>query len=362
MTKTGICLCMIVKNEALVIQRCLDSVRALISHWVIVDTGSTDGTQDVIRSYLHDIPGTLHESPWQDFAHNRSEALRLARPHGSYSLVIDADDLLELAPGFEMPALTHDSYSVNICDGTHRYPRIQLVNNRFSWFYRGVLHEFITCDAACTSGHLDINMRRLHDGARRKDPSVFLRDAQVFEKALKVEADAYLISRYTFYLAQSYRDARQPAKALQHYLRRAELGGWDQEVFFSYYQAARRMEELDYADEIVLATYQQATDALPERVEAAHAASKFCRIKKMYQRGYDIAKANLGKPLLPGALFGEPWVYETGLLDEFAVNAYWIGKHVECLDACLTILESGRMANAELPRIFANARYALQHL
>lgn len=43
-----VCLCMIVKNEAPVIRRCLDSVRPLITNWVIVDTGSTDGTQDIM--------------------------------------------------------------------------------------------------------------------------------------------------------------------------------------------------------------------------------------------------------------------------------------------------------------------------
>ncbi|MGW8788902.1 glycosyltransferase, partial [Heyndrickxia sporothermodurans] len=42
-----ICLSMIVKNEASVIRRCLDSVRPLIDTWVIIDTGSTDGTQDI---------------------------------------------------------------------------------------------------------------------------------------------------------------------------------------------------------------------------------------------------------------------------------------------------------------------------
>ena len=42
-----ICLNMIVKNEQPVIRRCLASVKEMIDYWVIVDTGSTDGTQDL---------------------------------------------------------------------------------------------------------------------------------------------------------------------------------------------------------------------------------------------------------------------------------------------------------------------------
>src|SRR3972149_9108675 len=79
-----ICLNMIVKDEALVIERCLGSVKHLIDYWVIVDTGSKDGTQEIIKNYLKDIPGELYESPWVDFAHNRNEALDFANNKGDY--------------------------------------------------------------------------------------------------------------------------------------------------------------------------------------------------------------------------------------------------------------------------------------
>src|SRR5215471_11928556 len=104
-----LCLNMIVKNEAPVIARSLASVRPITDYWVIVDTGSTDGTQDAIRALMADLPGELHERPWRDFAHNRTEALELARPHGEYVLIIDADDVLECETQFKMPVLEADS-------------------------------------------------------------------------------------------------------------------------------------------------------------------------------------------------------------------------------------------------------------
>ena len=101
-----VCLNMIVKNEAPVICRCIDSVRPIIDYWVIVDTGSIDGTQDIIRQQLSDLPGELHERPWRDFAYNRSEALELARGKSDYTLIIDADDSLEIERDRTLPALT----------------------------------------------------------------------------------------------------------------------------------------------------------------------------------------------------------------------------------------------------------------
>jgi glycosyltransferase involved in cell wall biosynthesis len=73
-----ICLNMIVKNEAHVIERCLASVLPLIDSWVIVDTGSTDATPDIIERFLRGKPGQLHHRPWLNFGHNRTEAMQLA--------------------------------------------------------------------------------------------------------------------------------------------------------------------------------------------------------------------------------------------------------------------------------------------
>jgi glycosyltransferase involved in cell wall biosynthesis len=107
-----ICLNMIVKNEAPVIGRCLLSVRPIIAHWVIVDTGSTDGTQALVRDALRDLPGELIERPWVDFAPNRNEALDAAGRRSDYILLIDADDTLAFDAAFTMPELTADSYNL----------------------------------------------------------------------------------------------------------------------------------------------------------------------------------------------------------------------------------------------------------
>jgi glycosyltransferase involved in cell wall biosynthesis len=74
---------MMVKNEAHVILRCLASVRPLVDYVLIEDTGSADGTQEIIRAYLRDnsIPGTVIEEPWRDFGYNRSLALKALRAH-----------------------------------------------------------------------------------------------------------------------------------------------------------------------------------------------------------------------------------------------------------------------------------------
>lgn len=354
---------MIVKDEAPVIRRCLETLRPVIDHWVVVDTGSTDGTQDVVRRSMQDVPGELFERPWRDFAHNRSEALALSRDRGEYSLTMDADDTLELDPGFEMPRLAADSYTVEIADTASRYRRPQLVRNALPWRYEGVLHEFLTCEGAETRGALQgMRIRRRHDGARRKDPGTYRRDAELLERALQTEQNPFLVARYRFYLAQSYRDCGEPRKALENYMLRAGLGFWQEEVFVSLYAAAKLRAQLGHPPDEVIATFLRAAEAAPARAEALHGASRFCREKGRHEEGYRIAKRGLALWQPADGLFVEPWVYEYGLLDEFAVHAYWAGHHRESLDAALLGLASGKVPENHRERFVQNARFALGRL
>jgi glycosyltransferase involved in cell wall biosynthesis len=357
-----ICLCMIVKDEAPVIARCLASVRPLIDHWIVLDTGSRDGTQQIVRAALAELPGELVERPWRDFAHNRTEALELARPHADYSLIIDADDELRAtrdAVGVELQA---DSYVLDIRDTNVGYQRTQLVKAALPWRYKGVLHEFLTCDEARTVGRLPWVMQRNHDGRRRRDPLTYRKDAAILEQALARETEPFMIARYTFYLAQSWRDCGEREKALAAYLARAELGFWDQEVFVSLLNAARLMEALGRDPDQTLAAYARAGAACPTRAEAAHDAARLCRRLDRFEQGYAFAHPARGLGPPADALFVETWIYDFGLQDELSIHAYWTGRYRQSLDAALRLLSRETLPAGYRERIAANARFAFDRL
>jgi glycosyltransferase involved in cell wall biosynthesis len=359
-----ICLNMIVKNEAHVVRRCLDSVLPFIDHWVIVDTGSSDGTQEVIREYLQDLPGELHERPWRDFGTNRSEALDLTKGKADYNLIIDADDVLDTVPGHAIPLeFKDDAYAFDIVDGGVVYSRTQLVRSALPWRYAGILHEFVTCDAAKPAVPLPaLRMLRNHDGARQKDPETYRRDAALLEHALQTETDPVLIARYRFYLAQSYYDCQQWEEALANYRQRATLGYWREEVFVSLYRAAQIMDRLKSPRRDVIAAYLRAVQAQPGRAEALHALSRFCRLSGLYSDGLHYAVQALRIKQPTEGLYVEPWVYDVGVLDEYAANAYWCGQYWDSLDANLAILATGKLPLKNVQRTAANLKHARDKL
>ncbi|MBI5095743.1 MAG: glycosyltransferase [Candidatus Hydrogenedentes bacterium] len=83
---------MIVKNEAHCLADCLRSAQSIASEIVIGDTGSTDATADVARSF----GAVVHDVPWHDdFAEARNAVL--ARANGEWLLHLDADEVVDPA-------------------------------------------------------------------------------------------------------------------------------------------------------------------------------------------------------------------------------------------------------------------------
>ena len=364
-------LCMIVRNEAHCILRCLSSIRPFADYALIVDTGSTDGTQETVRTFLGEcgLPGEVIEEPWRDFAWNRSHALNELRKVQDidYAFMIDADEIAVIDGGTDIKKL-----KLNLKEDLYSIPnrhlgiinlRPQLFSNRLPFEFKGVMHEFLDCRSTFSSGTVKgLSVHSLHDSARNKNPKKYLDDAKVITAALKDESDPFLISRYTFYLAQSYRDGGERQLALDGYLKRAEQGFWDQEVYISLYSAAALKEEMGSPFEEVLGTYLKAYEVCPGRVEALYGAACYCRGQQKFHTGYMLAQRGLTIAPPNDALFLYRWMYDYGILDEYAVAAYWTGKYSECANACRKLLRRPDLPDGYGGRIQQNLDFAAKGL
>lgn len=355
-----LCLSMIVKDEAAVIARCLASVRPLIGAWAIVDTGSLDGTQALVRAALAGLPGELVERPWIDFASNRNQALDLARGHGDYALIVDADEIVEIDPAARFPdRLDAPGYYLRqqLAGSEFEYRSAKLLRHDAGWRWRGVLHEYPAAEPQPRMESLDgLRVHSFPDGARSRRPQrdKYLADAAVLEAALQREpANA----RYAFYLAQSLRDAGETARALEAYRQRAAMGGWAEEVWYARFQIAVLLERLDAGDAAIIDAYLAAFESRPTRAEPLCELARFLRLKRRHAAAWVHARAAAGLPVPDDLLFVDLSVYRWRARDEQAIAAYYIGHRAESAALCEALLADPALPEGERERVAANARF-----
>ena len=357
----SICLCMIVKNEAAVIGRCLDSVRRLIGTWIIVDTGSTDGTQGRIREHLRDLPGQLYERPWVDFAHNRTEALQLARGQAEYLLIIDADEMLEFSEGFRLPPLTADAYQFKVRSGNTTYYKTQLVRDALNWSYRGVVHEHLFCDSASVMERLPhVQTLRLPDGARARDPLTYRKDALLLEEALLAESHN---PRHMFYLAQSYADAGEPLLAIDRYSRRIAMGGWSEEVWYSQLQIAGLKQKLHALWPEVMEAYLAAFAVRPDRAEPLFLIGSHYQAEQQYAVAFLFFSHAITLPYPESdLLFVDKQMYDLLLPLEYSVACFYLGRHQEAIEVADRLLASSEVGSEWRDQILKNRECSIMEL
>jgi glycosyltransferase involved in cell wall biosynthesis len=339
-----ICLNMIVKNEAHIIHECLDSVAPFISSWVIVDTGSDDGTPDVIRRHMDGLglSGELHERPWRNFGHNRSEALRLAQGHGDYIWVMDADDTLVGTP--DLSRLSNDVYSLRLRAPGIVFWRPLLFRDGLPLRYEGVVHEYLASDTPCAIEKLegDYYIDNRHLGGRNLDDQKYIRDRDLLlAEVRRNPADP----RSVFYLAQTYFCLQDWVSSRDYYARRIELGGWDEEVFYSMMRVAESMAKLGAPWPDVQDAYLKAWEFRQNRAEPLYAIARHYLESQRHALCYQFARLAAEIPYPEqDKLFVDADIYAWRAADDQAASAFFLGKHTEAFT-----LWRGLLARPELP-------------
>jgi glycosyltransferase involved in cell wall biosynthesis len=294
--------CPIVKNESQVIGRCLDSLRGLVEAVVIVDTGSTDETPEVIRRLDCPVPIHLHHRPWKNFAHNRTELLRLASPLADYLLLLDADQ----GVAGRLPGLSADAYAPRLRLGRLEWRNTLLVRSSLPWRYEGVTHECLIRERAAPAVPLDSLIVTEHaDGGGRPTCTQprWEWDAQVLEDELAREPNN---ARYVFYLARTYDDlaVTRPddaragewwRRATARYRQRTQMAGYADEVFYSFY----RLGVLHLNEGVGLTLLLEAWQRCPHRWEPVHEACRWLNQRGLYQASYARSKQALAAPATP---------------------------------------------------------------
>lgn len=340
--KQTVCLNMIVRNEARVIERCLNSVMKFIDHWVIVDTGSTDGTQELVRRCMRNMPGALIERPWVDFAHNRSEGLEFARGKADYVFVIDADEVLVRDHDFARPQLIHDAYYLKIRSGPVTFWRMQLFRNDPGWRYQSAVHEYLIVPETATNERLHGLWIDSHtDGSRAAQPGVYQRDV---EQLLRAHEEAPNDSRTIFYLAQSYTAAGEPELALKYYQRCVEIGGWPEEVWLALFQIAETKQQLQREWPEALAAYLDAYQFRPSRAEPLYRIA----VNYRWQGAFHLAHLFLQQAVaIPypeqDYLFVEERLYRYLIKMALATCCYHIGEYEAGIRYCDELLQDRRL-------------------
>lgn len=326
-----ICLNMIVKNESKIIIRMLSSVLPLIDTYCICDTGSTDDTKEMITTFFdsHNITGKVVSEPFRDFGYNRTFALKQCNdmPNSDYLLLLDADMILEIPETFSIDdfktSLIHDAYYMFQGSQQFFYKNIRILKNKKEVSYWGVTHEYINLpkDADITElPRTQFFINDIGDGGSKTDK--FVRDINLLKQGLVENPDN---DRYTFYLANSYKDAGQYQNAIDTYKKRITIGGWKQEVWYSYYMIGKCYTKLNDAP-TALFYWLEAYEYYPDRIENLYEIVRHYRLKgqnRLAYHYYEIADRQRNNNQSTDHLFYHKDIYDYKLDYEFTIISYY---------------------------------------
>lgn len=330
-------LSMIVKDESHVILRVLNSVASIIDYWVIVDTGSTDGTQEIVKNFFKEknIPGELIEIEWEDFATSRNVALNAIEKKVDYGFWIDADEELIIEDSFDKQANLKtgvDSLSIRTVYGKVDYTRKNIWKTGCNFSWNGPIHELLSSPEESDGGlALGLHVIVRPEGNSWKDViGKYLSHAAILEKYTEKNNDP----RWVFYTAQSYRDAQEYDKAIEWYSKRANIKeGFSEEVYMSKFMIAKLSEALNKSKNECTILYQEANNADSLRGEAIKGLVQMYHRHQDWENAYVFSlyglRYNQKNPYPHRILFLDKDLYDYQMLELHSLSCYYSGRKEE---------------------------------
>ena len=247
-------LVMIVKNSGDVLRDCLRSVKPYIDYWTILDTGSVDHTQQIIKDELEGIDGKLFLESFVDFSTTRNRAFELSPKKCKYMIVLD--DSYQLHGGKELREILQNSnvpsYSVKI--GTHngahldsyyyssRILKSSLVLKELR--YKGRVHEAIYCKQTQIIPISNIYINDIPDQTHTLRTKQRLKSD--INNLLLDEKDESANPRTLYYLSKTYSALQQYESAIAYCNKLLALSNIHREYqFFANYEKTTLQFELD---------------------------------------------------------------------------------------------------------------------
>lgn len=323
MSASKMALCMIVKNEAVIIERCLASVAPHIDCYVILDTGSTDDTVGLIRQFFlrRGIPGCVHHGSFRNFETTRNEALHLAEQSADlafdYLLLLDADMEFFAEPGWRDDLRGASVYTIKQTTPGMSYWNTRLIRRHAGARYVGVTHEYVSApgDTAALTAAVFVDHA---DGSSRGEK--YRRDIALLEQGLIDEPHN---ARYLFYLAQSYYETHQYDKAIEFYTKRAEIADFAEEAWYGRLQIARCYKSAGDDPKFIEAAWQ-AYNCRPHRAEPLYDLICFFRLLSQQHAALVLLSTALRIPYPDNdVLFIEDNIYRFGLFEEMSICGFY---------------------------------------
>ena len=270
-------LCIMVKNGGAIFERVLTENLPIIDRWTVLDTGSTDGTQDVVRRVLAGKKGQLIEEPFLNFRDSRNRCLELAGQSCKYTLMLDdtyavRGDLRSFLRDVRSDQYAN-SFSLLILSDDTEYYSNRVLKAACELRYIYTIHEVIQPKdnvavvipkeaATIFDYRVDYMEKRTMD-RKRYD----------LDRLFEMREEDPTNPRHLYYLGQTYNLLENWESAAKYFELRATstLEGFKQEAVDSWFELARLYNfKLGKPWTLCEETYKKAYDLDPSRPDSLY--------------------------------------------------------------------------------------------